>query len=183
MIDKSLLKQRRSDSKTEKRIQPTLIYRMALNSLVGTQLFESTGLAKDDDVFATPARWNSTDDSSDGTTNVHSTPLFTVLKATDEEKVKLRRKYSNATAMATPVLSPILKTVIKRIDFGEDASASNSDVSTTDIYPAVRQLSPVAASDPDLTRARSLKEVRLRSLFRDEDLASNSSIMKQETVL
>ena len=155
---------------------------MTLNSLVGTQLFESTGLATNDEVFATPARWNSTEDSTDSSINVHSTPFSNLIKATDEEKVKLRRKYSNAAAMATPVLSPILKTVIKRIDFGEDASASNSDVSTTDIYPAVRQMSPVAASDPDLTRARSLKEVRLRSLFKDER-GSNSSFMNQETVL
>ena len=80
--------------------------------------------------------------------------------------------------------SPIahLKTVIKRIDFGEDVSASNSDVSMVDIYPTARPMSPVAASDPDLTRARSLREVRLRSLFKDE-AGSNTSIIKQETVL
>lgn len=156
---------------------------MTLNSLVGTQLFESTGLATNDQVFATPARWVSTVDSSDSSSfNVHSTPLSNLTRATDEEKVKLRRKYSNAAAMATPVISPILKPVMKRIDFGEDYSASNSDVSTTDLYPAVRQMSPVAASDPDLTRARSLREVRLRSLFRNET-ASRRSYMKQETVL
>ena len=96
--------------------------------------------------------------------------------------MKLRRKYSNAAAMATPVLSPILKTVMKRIDFGEDFSGSNSDVSTTDMYTAVRHMSPVAASDPDLTRARSLREVRLRSLCRSET-DSRSSYIKQETVL
>lgn len=155
---------------------------MTLNSLVGTQLFESTGLAQNDDVFATPARWNSTEGSTESGKNAQSTPLSCLIKVTDEEKVKLRRKYSNAAAMATPVLSPILKTVIKRIDFGEDVSASNSDVSMVDIYPTARPMSPVAASDPDLTRARSLREVRLRSLFKDE-AGSNTSIIKQETVL
>lgn len=181
VIEKSSLMRKR-ETKTEKNLEPTSIYRMTLNSLVGTQLFESTGLAQNDDVFATPARWNSTEGSTESGKNAQSTPLSCLIKVTDEEKVKLRRKYSNAAAMATPVLSPILKTVIKRIDFGEDVSASNSDVSMVDIYPTARPMSPVAASDPDLTRARSLREVRLRSLFKDE-AGSNTSIIKQETVL
>jgi len=181
VIETSLLKKRRG-TKTEKHIQPTSIYRLTLNSLVGTQLFESTGLATNDQVFATPARWVSTDDSADSSLNVHSTPLSNLTKATEEEKVKLRRKYSNAAAMATPVLSPILKTVMKRIDFGEDYSASSSDVSTSEVYLPERQMSPVAASDPDLTRARSLREVRLRSLLKNE-IRPHGSYMKQETVL
>ena len=181
VIETSLLKRRRG-TRPEKHIHPTSVYCLTLNSLVGTQLFESTGLATNDGEFATPARWVSTIESSNSSLNVHSTPLPCLTRASDEEKVKLRRKYSNAAAMATPVLSPILKPVMKRIDFGEDYSASNSDGSTTDMYPAVRQMSPVAASDPDLTRARSLRKIRLRSLFRNE-AASRNSYMKQETIL
>ena len=183
VIETSWSKRKRGP-KGEHHINPTTIYRITLNSLVGTQLFESTGLAKDDEVFSTPVRWNSAEDSTDGSSKGHSTPLTNFVKASDMEKVKLRRKYSNAAAMATPVLSPILKPIMRQIEFGEETGESYSDISVTDMMAPsdVRQMSPVAASDPDLTRARSLKQVRLRSLFKDES-CSSETFVKQETVL
>lgn len=181
VIETSVLKRR--NTKTENHIIPTTIYKIALNSLVGTQLFESTGLAKNSEIFATPARWEAPTNSESNDNHFESTPLKHLTRATDEEKVKLRRKYSNAVAMATPVLSPI-KAVMKSIDFGEETSESNSDLSSTEVLPAriIRSMSPVAASDPDLTRAKSMKEVRLRSLFKDV-IIPNERCFKQETVL
>ncbi|XP_065068004.1 GTPase-activating Rap/Ran-GAP domain-like protein 3 isoform X1 [Rhopilema esculentum] len=183
VIETSWSKRRRGP-KGEHHINPTTIYRITLNSLVGTQLFESTGLAHDDEVFSTPVRWNSTEDSTDGSSKGHSTPFTNFIKASEVEKVKLRRKYSNAAAMATPVLSPILKPIVRQIEFGEETGESYSDISVMDMMAPsdVRQMSPVAASDPDLTRAMSLKQVRLRSLFKDES-CSNETYVKQETVL
>ena len=174
---------RRKSAKRPRHIIPTSIHRIALNCLVGAPSFESVGLNKtEDEVFVTPARWNSSEPDID----IDRTPVtaHSVLSL-NEEKIKLRRKYSNATAMASPVLCPVFQPVAKMIDFGEETGLSSNDVR---YLPPLEQrpmlhMSPVAASDPDLTRAITSREKRLKSLFKNPRSSIDERAYKQETIL
>eukprot|EP00794_Sanderia_malayensis_P015830 gene15830-17426_t len=182
MADPSKIK-RMKHRKRPRHIVPTSVYRIALNSLVGSSLLVATNLTRNDEVFSTPAKW----DSSENEDELDSTPIAYSAVSTVEEQIRLRRKYSNATAMADPIISPALMPVAKMIDFGEEIGDSSIDLDSVEPSPVrlMHSASPVAASDPDLTRAMISKKKRLKALLHEKrnSVVIRESSFKQETLL